>query len=126
MLKNLFKRIFQKQKRNAPAMPPWEEIVEQMYDKCLDFDGEVVKVIYSKDRSKRYVVLKNEKGYFTYCLEAIYPFDEEEWNYICMQENALPAMWQPFWGITGKSLFESMDELRREKKEEPEYKRYFL
>ena len=32
----------------------------------------------------RYVVLKDEKGLFTFQLEAIYQFDEEEWKYICI------------------------------------------
>ncbi len=35
-----------------PPSPSWETVVEMMYDKHLDaFSDEVVKVIYSKDRS---------------------------------------------------------------------------
>ena len=73
----------------------------------------------------RYVVLKDEKGFFTYQLEAIYQYDEDEWKYICSHDNALPAMWEPFRGIAGKSFFENMDELLKELNAEPEYKSYF-
>ena len=106
-------------------MPSWETVVEMMYDKDLDaFSDEVVKVVYSKDRSMRYVVLKDEK-LFTYQLEAIYQYDEDEWKYICSHNNALPAMWEPYRGIVGKSVFENMDELLKELKAEPEYKSNF-
>ena len=124
---NIFTKLFKKKsKEETPPMPSWETVVEMMYDKHLDaFSDEVVKVIYSKDRSMRYVVLKDEKDFFTYQLEAIYQYDEDEWNYISSYDNALPAMWEPFRGIVGKSVFENMDELLKELKAEPEYKSYF-
>ena len=77
-----FKRLFQKKKpKEVPAMPPRAEIVEMMYDKCLDaFADEVVSVVYSIDKTMRYVVLKDEKELVTYQLETIYQFDEDEWK----------------------------------------------
>lgn len=122
-----FKRLFQKKKpKEVPAMPPWAEIVKMMYDKSLDaFVDEVVRVVYSADNTMRYVVLKDEKGLFTYQLEAIYQFDADEWKYICSNNVALPAMWEPFRGIVGKSFFENEEELLKEMKEEPEYKLNF-
>ena len=122
-----FTKLFKKKlKEEIPPMPSWETVVEMMYDKHLDaFSDEIAKVIYSKDRSMRYVVLKDEKGLFTYQLEAIYQYDEDEWKYICSHDNALPAMWEPFRGIVGKSFFENMDELLKELNAEPEYKSYF-
>lgn len=124
---NFFKRLFQKEKpKEFPAIPPWVEIVKMMYDKSLDaFVDEVVRVVYSADNTMRYVVLKDEKGLFTYQLEAIYQFDADEWKYICSNNVALPAMWEPFRGIVGKSFFENEEELLKEMKEEPEYKQYF-
>ena len=120
---NLFKK---KLKEETPPMPSWETVVEMMYDKHLDaFSDEIVKVIYSKDHSMRYVVLKDEKGLFTYQLEALYQYDEDEWKYICSHDNALPAMWEPFRGIVGKSFFENVDELLKELNAVPEYKSYF-
>jgi len=122
-----FTKLFKKKlKEEIPPMPSWETVVEMMYDKHLDaFSDEIAKVIYSKDRSMRYVVLKDEKGFFTYQLEAIYQYDEDEWKYICSYDNSLPAMWEPFRGIVGKSFFENMDELLKELNAEPEYKSYF-
>ena len=124
---NLFNWMFRrKPKQDIPSMPSWEVIVEMMRDKYLDlFADEVVDVIHSKDCSMRYVILKDEKDFFTYQLEAIYQYDEDEWKYICAHDNALPAMWEPFRGIVGKSVFENIDELLKEIKTEPEYKQYF-
>lgn len=124
---NLFNWIFRrKPKQDIPPLPSWEIIVEMMRDKYLDaFANEVVDVIYSKDCSMRYVILKDENGLFTYQLEAIYQYDEDEWKYICSHNNALPAMWEPFRGIVGKSVFENTKELLKELRAEPEYKQYF-
>ena len=124
---NFLTKLFKKKPVvEIPPRPSWETVVEMMYDKHLDaFSDEVVKVIYSKDRSMRYVVLKDEKGFFTYRLETIYQYDEDEWKYICSYNNSLPAMWEPFRGIVGKSFFENMDELLKELSAEPEYKSYF-
>ena len=64
---NFLTKLFKK--KPVVEIPPrhsWETVVEMMYDKHLDaFSDEVVKVIYSKDRWMRYVVLKDEKEFFT-------------------------------------------------------------
>ena len=124
---NLFKWILRRKTiQTLPPMPSWETVVEIMYDKHLDaFSNEVINVIYSKDRSMRYVILKDEKGLFTYQLEAIYQYDEDEWKYICSHDDALPAMWEPFRGIVGRSVFNNTDALLKEMKAEPDYKKYF-
>lgn len=124
---NFFKRLFQKEtSKPVPPMPPWETIVEIMYDKHLDaFCDEVVEVIYSKDKTMRFVVLKNENGLFTYQLEAIYQYDEDEWKYIFTDNNTLPAMWEPYRGFLSNSFFESIDQLHKEMKADPEYKQCF-
>lgn len=127
---NIFDKIKKwlrkKPQRKTPSIPEWKEIVEIMYDKHLDaFADEVVKVVYSKEKTMRYVVLKDEKGFFTYQLEAIYQYDKDEWEYIFSSNNALPAMWELFRGITGKSVFSNEKELLKEMKAEPEYKQYF-
>ena len=125
---SFFDKLFRrKQIPEIPSMPSWNTIVEMLHDKHLDgFTDEVVDVIYSKDRSMRYVVLKDDNNIFTYKLEAIYQFDEDEWRFICSHDdNALPAMWEPFRGVAGKSFFESIAELRKELESEPEYKQYF-
>lgn len=122
-----FKKLFQKGKsKEIPTTPPWAEVVEMMHDKSLDaFAIEVVRVMYSVDKTMRYVVLKDEKGLFTYQLEAIHQFDEEEWKYIFSNDGTLPATWEPFGESIGKSFFENEEELLKEMKAEAEYKQYF-
>lgn len=120
---NLFKK---KQVVPVPPMPSWEAVVEMMHDKYLDaFSDEVIQVIYSKDRSMRYVILKDERGLLTYQLEAIYQYDDDEWKYFFSDNDALPAMWEPYKGIYGKSLFKNKDDLLKALKCEPEYLLYF-
>lgn len=124
---NVLEKIFRKKsRRDVPVMPTWETIVAMMFDQHLDgYADEVVRVIYSKDKSKRYVILKDDNGFFTYQLEAIYQYDPEEWRYIASNKDALPAMWEPLHGITGKSIFENTEELLKEMSTEPEYQQYF-
>lgn len=128
-IKNLF--TARKSSKLSPSaeiqdLPKWEKIVEMMYDAQLDvFDDEVVRVIYSADRTRRYVILKDEKGLYTYQLEAIYQFDKDEWKYICSEKNTLPAMWEPFHSLLGSSIFATEEDLLREMQLEPEYKQYF-
>ena len=114
-------RKFREEKRIVPPMPEWNEIVEMLYDKNLDFlDLTVEKVIYSKDKSKRYVVLKSDKGFFTYRLEKIYQLDEEEWSYRCSFD-LTPAFWQDV-DNGSKSIFSTLEDALKELKQEAEYK----
>ncbi len=125
---NFLKKLFKKEKevRPVPPMPSWDEIVEIMYDEQLNFfSDEIIDVFYSTDRAMRYVILKDARGLFTYHLEVLCPFDEDEWQYACSHEDAFPAMWE---GYTGNScsLFENEEDLMNDLRAQPEYKRYFI
>lgn len=72
----------------------------------------------------RYVVLLDEKGFFTYRREVLHRFDEVEWSFISKSKDALPAMWMPLDGDR-KSLFEKKEELWNKLRKEAEYKQYF-
>ena len=126
---SLFSKIFKKNKKhfNSPSMLPFSEIVEMMYNKGLSFseDLQVVKVIYNEEKSKRFIVLKSVKGYFKYTYEELCVFDEEEWMYICNQENAVPAWWKPLDRSFAYSFFGSEDEALKMLMQETEYKQYF-
>lgn len=123
----IFHRLFQKTTPQKRVMPSWEEIVKIMYNQQPAYINEVVSVVYSNDKSMRYVVLKHENGLYSYQLEAIRPFEEEEWNYICMVtgKDWLPAEWATSRCNLGSSFFENEEELRKEMQQELEYKRYF-
>lgn len=124
---NFFQKLFrQKSKPDSLPMPSWEAVVEMMYDRNLDgYTDALVQVIYSKDKTKRLIILQSEQGFFTYQLEAIYQYDPEEWQYIGYNKNALPAMWEPLHEMTGKSIFPNKEELLVALKTEPEYRLYF-
>ena len=126
---SLFSKIFKKNKKNdsIPSIPPFSEIVEMMYDKSLSFseDWQVIKVIYNEEKTKRFIVLKNIKGYFKYTYEELYVLDEEEWMYICKQENAVPAWWNPMDRSFAYSFFGTEDEALTMLIQEREYKQYF-
>ena len=125
--KSLFNKNRELDAKPIPPMPSWDNIVELLFDKSLDsFCDEVINVFYSKDKSMRYVVLKDEKGIFTYHLEEIYQFDEDEWKYICDNDDALPAMWETHLGSCGFSCFANEEDLMKDLKSQPEYKQYFV
>lgn len=105
---------------------PWSEIVSMMYDRELDNrDGKVVRVLYSKDSTKRYVI-SQKQGLYTYELEVIERLEDDEWRYICDIEGALPAWWVPYSVGSRKSLFDSLEELTADLESQPEYIKHFL
>ena len=119
-MKKFFSK-FIKEKQVVHQMPEWNEIVKMLYDKNLDcFDDEVVRVIYSKDKAMRYIVLKSDKGFFSYRLEKIYQFDEEEWGYRCSFD-LTPAFWQDV-DNGSKSIFSNLEDALKELEQEAEYK----
>ena len=125
-LKNLFGRYEKAQCAPVPPMPPWEDVISLMYNRGLDaLCGEVIRVFYSGDKSKRCVVLKDEKGFFKYHFEELYQFDEQEWKYTHKDQNTLPAMWETLPSQCGGSLFEREEDLMRDLVLQPEYKQYF-
>lgn len=116
----LFKKIFKR--RKVVPLPPWEDIVEMMYGKELSYNHyEVVDVIYSLDKSKRYVIVKSEDGYVKCFYEYIrLYYDDVE----TMCEGELPAGW--WYGGGNGSIYDSVETAMREMKSEPNYKNYFV
>ena len=120
-----FEDRFSKENTIRP-FPSWEETVQLMYDKGLDsFAHEVIRVLYSKDKSRRYVVYRIRNNLLQYRLERLFQFDEDEWKYyLCRDNNALPGYWcedreKPV------SVFVKMDDLLKELQSNPEYQQYF-
>lgn len=126
---SLFSKIFSKRKNSAviPQIPPFSEIVVMMYDKSLSFseDLQLVKVIYNEEKTKRFILLKSVNGYYKYTYEELCVFDEEEWMYICNQENAFPAWWAPKDRSFAYSFFGTEEEALSMLMQEGEYRQYF-
>lgn len=122
----LLKKLFLKKPAapKAPPMPEWDTLVDMMYGRGLDsYPGQVLSVIYSRDRARRYVVLMADKGYLTYRLEKISGFDPEEWEYVYSFDHAaLPATWQ---AVRMGGFFGSEDDVMRELRADPEYAEFF-
>ncbi len=114
-----------KTKDTVPPLPAWEETVDMMYDKELDGRiDEVVEVIYSHDRTKRFVFMKSEHGYYKYSYEILYGLTEEEWMYTGSNPDALPAIWE---GADGRrSFFDDLQGALDSVKNSPEYKTDFF
>lgn len=99
------------------------EIIEKMYDKSLGFQDEIQKIIYSKDKSLRYVILKKENGIFYYVFEKINLYDEEVPECLKNDPNAVPAYWNGF--STPRSFFGTLEDAVKNLKFEVEYMQYF-
>ena len=106
--------------------PSWPEIVDLMYDKGLSsFIDDVIQVVYSTDREKRIVILKSKYGYYSYCIEQLVEFDDDEWLYVSRDPDSLPAMWEGLQTVSGLSLFGTEQEAWNDLINLPEYKTYF-
>ena len=114
-------------KDTLSPMSPMEEIVEIMYDKQLNYiEGiEVVNVVYSKDKSKRFVIIRNDKGFYKFEYQEICLFDEQEWNYICHSEDALPAYWSAIDNLNSYSFYGSEDDAIKVLLQDVKYRQYF-
>ena len=111
----------------ARTLPSWPEIVETMYKQSpsVSPDAELVKVIYSADREKRFYITKNLKyGFYQYQMEQLCPWDDEEWLFVSEDPDALPAEWTGF-GNSGGSFFGTAQEAWYELVNSPEYKSCF-
>jgi hypothetical protein len=97
-----------------------EDLIRNMRDKDLNFSGRVVSVLYNKQGDKRFVVLHEEKGYYTYLYQELIADDA----ITAYHPERLPAYWVERYG-EGKSLFASVDEALKGLRYEPLYLAYF-
>ena len=124
----LLRSLFKKKVSGIPSMPTYNEIVKSLYDKdlvCSD-SLKICKVIYSKDHSKRFVVLESNQGFFKYTYEEICVFDEDEWySHFGDIENIQPGWWEPKDRSFAYSFFGTENEAMVALKCESEYKQFF-
>ena len=121
-------KSFFKKKAVAPPMPPYDEIVKSLYDKELDRSDsyKICRVIYCNDKSKRFIILKSNKGFFKYTYEEVCVFDELDWtsHFGCI-ENINPGWWEPKDRSFAYSFFETEEGTLEALKRETEYKQFF-
>ncbi len=125
----LFEQLFhKKENQSPPPLPSWEEVVEGLYDKNLDsFPHDVIEVLYSRDRSERYVILKSKAGFYTYLFQRISTWDKDEWVNLSSHENIAPGWWEePLLRDNQKSFLGSLEELKAELYAEVDYQQHFV
>lgn len=115
-----------KKQQPIPPIPTIEEIAEELYNKSLSFkDYEAIKVIYNKDKTKRFILLKSSNNFYKYTYEEIYVYDIDEWNLCCNTPDSYPATWIPKDRKFGYSFFGTEQEAYTSMKQESEYLQYF-
>ena len=122
------KSIFKKKKVDIAPMPPYDEIVKSLYDKELNYPDslKICRVIYSNDKSKRFIILESDKGFFKYTYEEVCVIDELDWNsYFAYVENIKPGWWEPKDRSSAYSFFGTEEEAFKSLKCEAEYKLFF-
>ena len=129
LLFKLFEKFKKNKKYECPDMPSYDEIVNMMYDKELSFaeDLEIIDVIYSNDRTKRFIILKSLNGFYKYTYEEICICDKDEWEYLsrCNLDDVRPAWWEPKDKSFAYSFFGREEEALVSLKLTSEYKLYF-
>ena len=101
------------------GVPAIEKIADYLYDKQLSFtDYEDVKVIYSSDKTKRFIILKSSNGFYKYTYEEIS---------VCEYDTGgeYPAFWETKDKFCAQSFFGTEDEAFLSMKQESEYIKYF-
>lgn len=122
------KSLLKNKEPTLAPMPPYDEIVKSLYDKDLSYTGsrKICKVIYSKDNSKRFVVLESNKGFFIYIYEEICVFNELDWNsHFGYLDGIKPGWWERKNCPSTYSFFSTEDEALSALKCEPEYQQFF-
>ncbi len=111
--KLFYKKIVPRFAKNPSPQLSREEIIEQMYDKDLN-DEDILKVIYSPDKTRRFIICKTD-GYVTYYFETL-----------CFEDvyGETSAYWTPYFGGT-KSIYATLEEAEKQLVFEPEYLAYF-
>lgn len=117
--------LFKKQKTPAdtsPAIPSWEEAVRLMQGRQLNYVDEVARVIPSRDLSRRFVLLRSDKGFCKVCYETLVPYDDEGSSFGTYEH---PAVYWLDEGIGPVSLYADEETALRELESNPEYIKYF-
>ena len=126
---SLLNKLFPKKHSiSRREMPSWNEIVEYMQGKELSFFSDtVVRVIESKDRTKRIIILQSDNGYYKMAYEEICVWDENEWKNYCKDPNIYPAYWNPaVSSINNKSFYGSESDVFSAIIQSHEYQTYFV
>ena len=83
----------------------WNEVIEACYDKQLSYCDNVIRVIYSDDRTERAVILQRMDKLYSVTFEKLFPYHDDELKYLTI--DSLPAYWSP--GHYTNSIFDTVE-----------------
>ncbi|MBR5768802.1 MAG: hypothetical protein IKX98_01705 [Clostridia bacterium] len=126
----MFEKIksrFHKKEKAVPPRPSWEETVDIMYNKSINgyTDDVAIKVIYSANRERRFIIFKRKDNLYYYLYEYLDPLDDLEWSWASAAPDPLPAIWASSQGIPDRSIFGTEQEAWNDLITTPEYHAYF-
>jgi len=118
-----FPPLIAKNEYDVSSYMTHDEIVSWLYENQLNSsDTEADEVLYSRDKTRKFVISKNDKGYYTIKYEVVHFRDEEE-NGAYME---IPGWWEGEPCVIDHSFFGTLDEALAEIKLTPEYYMYFI
>ena len=119
---SLLDKLFSKKKPvYSNETSTWEEILDYLYDYGLEwFDDDLIKLIYSKDRSRRFLILRSKSGIFKIALQQVlmdrYPDPYDPY----------PAHWEFVAGWDLRSFYDSEEDAFKNIIQSSEYQTYFM
>lgn len=105
---SFFKRRESAHKEAKSALPSWEEVIADCYDRSPKFSKHVA-VLYTPEGDFRAAITRRNSGGYQVIYEQLIPFDEEELKYL--SDGSL-GFWSPCgWQV---SIFDSAEKARKE------------
>lgn len=122
---SIFEKYFSRRRAEDAPKSPWEQTIEDMLDKDLDcFDG-VVEALYSKDNTRRFVILQGEDGRFRYEYQELRPYTKEEREFFAQAGRPADAYWSIDCTRSECLGWPTREDAQREMQNEKEYKKFF-
>jgi len=97
---------------------PWSEIVDECFNKGLDFAHPHTKVIYTDNKTQRAVILQKPDMTYTIMYQILYPLTDDELMY---STDGLHGYWHPS-ALAMISIFETENSAEKAILSEPPFK----
>ncbi len=122
---SIFEKFFSRRRAESAPLSPWEQTIEDMREQDLDcFDG-VVEAVYSKDSSRRFVIVQGPDGRYRYEYQELRSYTQEEREFFAQAGRPAEAFWTIDCTKSERPGWPAAEDARREMQNEKEYKKYF-
>lgn len=118
-------KFFARRRAEGAPKAPWELTIESMIDKDLDcFEG-VVEALYSKDNTRRYVILQGADGLYRYEYQELRPYSKEEREFFAQMGRDAEAYWTIDCTRDDQPGWPTREDVQRQMEKETVYKKHF-